>query len=107
MGAAAVVAALLGVTGFALGGTSVEPFTRADALLTGGVYRFTRNPIYLGMVGFAVAFALKLGSVTPLLVPPVLAVALTRIFIRREEAYLARRFGDDYEAYRQRVRRWV
>lgn len=105
--AAGIVVAVLAVVRFQAEGASVHPFTTADALLTGGIYRVSRNPIYLGMALLSAAFALKLGAVSPLAVTPFLMVALERIFIRREEAYLERRFGADYRAYRERVRRWV
>lgn len=104
---AGATVALLAVVRFQAEGTSVHPFTTADALLTGGIYQVSRNPIYLGMALLSAAFGLKLGAASPLAVTPVLMVALDRIFIRREEVYLERRFGADYRAYRQRVRRWL
>ena len=79
----------------------------AGDLVTEGPYRFTRNPIYLGMVlsltGLAIAFG-NLWLLT-MLVPFVLVIRYG--VIAREEAYLERKFGDAYRAYRARVRRWL
>jgi protein-S-isoprenylcysteine O-methyltransferase Ste14 len=87
--------------------TAVQPWKPSTALVTGGVYGFTRNPIY---VGFAVTYlALAVGLDSPLaitlLIPCLLVV--DRFVIQREERYLAARFGADYDAYRRRVRRWL
>lgn len=87
--------------------TAVQPWKPSTALVTDGVYRFTRNPIYLG---FAITYlALAVGLDTPLalvlLIPCLLVV--DRFVIQREEAYLAARFGAPYDAYRQNVRRWL
>jgi protein-S-isoprenylcysteine O-methyltransferase Ste14 len=87
--------------------TAIQPWKPSTALVTGGVYRFTRNPIYLG---FAVTYlALAVGLDSPLaillLIPCLLVV--DRFVIQREETYLAARFGADYDAYRRRVRRWL
>lgn len=88
-------------------GTAVEPWKPSTVLATGGLYRFSRNPIY---VGFAITYVgLAVGMNSPitllLLIPSLLVV--DRFVIQREEAYLAAKFGAEYEAYRNRVRRWL
>lgn len=88
-------------------GTTYEPFRPSAALVTDGPYRFTRNPMYLGMVSTLLGIAIGLGSLTPLLVVPVFAGWIEFGFIRPEERLLTDRFGDDYIAYLRRVRRWV
>jgi protein-S-isoprenylcysteine O-methyltransferase Ste14 len=87
--------------------TAVEPWKPSTALVTRGVYGFTRNPIYLGLAITYLALAVGLDSplAIVLLIPCLLIV--DRFVIQREERYLAARFGADYEAYRRRVRRWV
>jgi len=104
---AGVGLALVCVLGFRRAGTNVEPWRPATALVLGGPYRFSRNPIYVGLTltyaGIAVA-ADSLWMVT--LLVPVLAVMQSGV-VRREEAYLERTFGDDYRAYKARVRRWL
>jgi protein-S-isoprenylcysteine O-methyltransferase Ste14 len=87
--------------------TRPEPWQPATALVTGGLYRFTRNPMYLGMAALYAGIALLfLSPVAVALLLPVVAI-IDRLVIAREEAYLARRFGSAYETYRQSVRRWI
>jgi len=87
--------------------TSIVPVRPATALVVAGPYRFTRNPMYLGMALLAAGLALFMNTWWPiLLLVPVLLIV--RIFvIAPEERYLRRRFGAEYEAYMARVRRWV
>ena len=67
----------------------------------------TRNPMYLGLTLTLVGIATLLGSLSPWLVVPAFAVAISRLFIRHEEQTLQERFGDEYLAYRKTVRRWI
>jgi len=108
-----VVPIILGITlaawagrRFSRHGTTYEPFRPSAALVTDGPYRFTRNPMYLGMVITLLGIAVGLGSLTPLLVVPVFVAWIEHGFIRPEERMLTDRFGDDYIAYLRRVRRW-
>jgi protein-S-isoprenylcysteine O-methyltransferase Ste14 len=87
--------------------TPVRPFETPRALVTGGVFSFTRNPMYLGLLAVLIGVALVLGSVTPFLVAPVFAWVIAVRFIPREEAALAEQFGEAYAEYRRRVRRWL
>lgn len=68
---------------------------------------FTRNPMYLGMVVVGLAAALGLSSFGAAVGALLAGLIVDRIVIRREEAYLTRRFGDDYRAYLDQVRRWL
>ena len=88
-------------------GTTVKPFQPVSALVTGGVYRLTRNPMYLSMVLILVAFALFMNHIGPLLVIPVFVWIIHRRFIAAEEQHLEEAFGDSYRTYRGRVRRWI
>ena len=83
------------------------PTRPTPALRTGGVLRVTRNPIYLGFVLLAAAAALATGNAWAWLATPLVALALDRVIIAREERYLAARFPAEYPAYRARVRRWL
>jgi protein-S-isoprenylcysteine O-methyltransferase Ste14 len=87
--------------------TSPIPFRPASAIVASGPYRFTRNPMYLGMT-LTVA-GLGLGTDVGWLLVSALGAALVidRAVIPREEAYLERRFGNAYLDYRRRVRRWL
>lgn len=88
-------------------GTTVKPFQESNALITDGVFGFSRHPMYLGMVLIVVGVACLMGSLTPFAVIPVLAVVLDRRFIEVEERMLGDRFGEDWQTYKARVRRWI
>lgn len=88
-------------------GTSIIPFKPTTALVTEGPYRFTRNPMYLGMAFLYASLAFAFGVVWAFISLPLVILAVDRIVIAREEPYLERRFGDDYLAYKRRVRRWI
>ena len=68
---------------------------------------FTRNPMYLGMVVSCVGLAFALGSAWLVILAMLLPLALRKLAIEPEEAYLSRRFGAEYDTYRARVRRWL
>ncbi|HEX4953488.1 MAG TPA: isoprenylcysteine carboxylmethyltransferase family protein [Thermoanaerobaculia bacterium] len=87
--------------------TALMPFHEATKLITSGAFRLSRNPIYLGLTITLVAIAWGLGTATPWLVPPAFALFIDRYFIRPDEAMLARLFGDTYQAYARRTRRWL
>jgi protein-S-isoprenylcysteine O-methyltransferase Ste14 len=92
---------------FIRAGTSIVPTNPTTALITSGPYRFTRNPMYLGMAFLYVALAFALGMIWALMLLPVVIAAVDRLVIAREEAYLVRRFGQVYRDYMTRVRRWL
>ncbi len=87
--------------------TALVPFTDAKALVVAGPYRFTRNPMYLGMTLALLGVALLLGTVTPLVAPVAFPIIITLRFIRAEEAQMERTFGPAFLDYKQRVRRWL
>jgi protein-S-isoprenylcysteine O-methyltransferase Ste14 len=101
--------AMLVVAGgmFKQAGTDLVPFKNVSALVTTGVYRFTRNPMYLAMALVLLGCAVTVGASTALIVPPVFMVIIEVRFIRPEEAMLRDLFGEEYSSYCQRVRRWV
>ena len=79
---------------------------RSSRLVTGGVYRFSRNPMYLALALFLLAWALWLGNGAALVWPALFAAYLTRFQIVPEERALAAKFGQEYAQYCRRVRRW-
>lgn len=87
--------------------TGIKPFSEATTLVAAGPFRFTRNPIYVGLVGVVTGIALGLGSLTPLFVPPLFWAVIDRRFVRAEERFLGARFGAAYDDYCARVRRWL
>ena len=104
---AGVALAISGVGLFRRHGTGIVPFTPVTALVVTGPYRFTRNPMYLGMVMLLIGVAIMLGTLTPWLVIPAFAWWIGRRFIAQEEAMLEERFGAEYLEFKRRVRRWV
>ncbi len=103
----------LGLIGFAAivafrrAGTSPNPWRPTTAMVTGGPYRFTRNPMYLGFTLLYLGTACWVNSLWPLLALPVILILMQRLVILREERYLESRFGEEYRTYRNRVRRWI
>lgn len=106
---AAALGLLLSISGivtFHRAGTTMFPFEPAKRMVQHGPYRFTRNPMYFGNTITYAGFALVVNSAWPLLILPVVLYALVVFVIRPEERYLTEMFGDEYRAYRRRVRRW-
>ena len=87
--------------------TTIEPFKESTFLVTEGLYRYSRNPIYLGMMLFLIGLWVLLGSLTPLLVIAVFPWLIQEKFIKIEEQMLEDKFGDQYLDYKQKVRRWI
>ena len=87
--------------------TGIVPVTPTTTIVAAGPYRFTRNPMYLGMAVVYLGATLLLDSYWPLLFLPVAIAAVQVYVIRREERYLEGKFGEEYRAYTRRVRRWV
>lgn len=86
---------------------TVKPFDESAALVTSGVYRLSRHPMYLGFVLLVLGVALLLGSLGPFIVVVALPFVLEALYVRAEEAMLAVRFGEEWAAYRARVQQWI
>ena len=105
-----VLAAVIFVS--AIGGmirhkTHPSPYRPTEVLVVAGIYRLTRNPIYIAFLLVAVALAVETNSAWLLLSAVVLFVLLHFGVVRREEEYLSGKFGSAYDDYQRRVRRWV
>jgi protein-S-isoprenylcysteine O-methyltransferase Ste14 len=87
--------------------TTIKPGQVSKLLMTDGPYRFTRNPIYVGMVLVLAGVALLLGGIAAWFVLPVFIWLIARNVIPVEESMLEKRFGQEYHDYRARVRRWI
>ena len=87
--------------------TSVIPREVPTSFLKTGIYRLTRNPIYLGDAMILAGLVLRWDVLPALVVVPIFVWLITKRFIRGEEAGLLARFGDDYSQWAARVRRWV
>lgn len=88
-------------------GTTVKPFEKSTVLITSGVYKFSRNPMYLGMILMLIGVALLMGSIAPYSIIPVFIIIIDKTFIRTEEDSLDRQFGRAWIEYRDNVRRWL
>lgn len=109
---ALVLFAALALIGWAVlvlvrAGNDPRPDRPDAAMVQAGPYRFSRNPIYLGLLVAMAGFALRWGDLWGWLALPLGHLLLDRLVVAKEEAYLATRFGAAYDAYRSRVRRWL
>ncbi len=88
-------------------GNTIRALEPPQRLVTGSIYRFSRNPMYLGMVLMLTGAAILLGTLTPFIIIPIFMIAMDRVFVCREEDLLEARFGDEWKDYRRNVRRWL
>jgi protein-S-isoprenylcysteine O-methyltransferase Ste14 len=107
--AAGIVVALAGVVAFRRARTTTDPTRpgRATAFIASGIYRRSRNPMYLGFLLALSGWAWFLANAGAVLVLPVFVAYLTRFQIAPEERILGGKFGREYEHYRRTVRRWL
>jgi protein-S-isoprenylcysteine O-methyltransferase Ste14 len=109
LAAAAVAVVALGITEFRRARTTVNPLRpeQASAMVQSGVYRYTRNPMYLGMLLALGAWCTWLGHPLNLALLALFVPAMNKLQIEREEHALAQRFPAEFADYRHRVRRWI
>lgn len=115
----AIIAAALVAIGLAIEGVSVAAFfrakttinplapARAEKLVIEGLYKFSRNPMYLGMLIMLAGVFAYLGEGLNALALALFVILINELQIKPEERALEAKFGEDYRAYRQRVRRWI
>ena len=89
--------------------TTVDPTTpeKTTNLVTSGIYRYSRNPMYLGLLGFLIAEAFLLSNLLCLVLLPIYIHTMNKYFIRPEEAALLLLFENSFITYKQKVRRWL
>lgn len=106
---AALALAAAGVVAFRRAGADIDPHhvDRSEALATGGPYRFTRNPMYLGVTLVLCAYAIYLARPIELTGPAIFAAYLTRFQIAPEETAMRAKFGAAYTEYARATRRWI
>ena len=104
-----VLVAIPAIASFRSAGTTVDPRypDKASRLVVGGIYRYSRNPMYLGLLLLLVAWGIYLSNLIAFAVLPVFVFGMNRLQIRREEEAMEAQFGDDYRAYKASVRRWI
>ena len=88
-------------------GTPKMPFERSTKLVTAGPYRYTRNPMYVGLTLILIGVWLLLGSLSAALPIAIFVWIIQSRFIRGEERFLDEIFGEEYRGYKSRVRRWI
>jgi protein-S-isoprenylcysteine O-methyltransferase Ste14 len=102
-----LVLTIIAASGFRAAGTEVRPWKASTALVTTGFYRYTRNPMYLGMALIYAGLSLFADSVIALAFIVPLLIIITYGVIKREEHYLEVKFGEEYRRYKGKVRRWL
>lgn len=104
-----IAVVISGIVNFAKARTTVNPIAidKVTAFVQVGIFRVTRNPMYLGMAVILLGWAIFLGNLAALAGIAAFVALITRLQIIPEERILAARFGEDYEAYRRNVRRWI
>ena len=105
--AGGVAIALWAEIAFLRAGTATLPIYPSSTIVSSGIYRFSRNPMYLGMSLFTAGLVLAFNSAWYLATLACAIVAVTRLAIVPEEKYLERKFGQSYLGYKTRVRRWL
>jgi protein-S-isoprenylcysteine O-methyltransferase Ste14 len=109
LAATGAVIACAGVIAFRRKRTTVNPFTpdASSSVVTGGVYRFSRNPMYLGFLLILAGWAVYLSNAVAVLLLPAFVAYMNQYQIKPEERALLARFGTEFAQYMSRVRRWI
>ena len=105
--AASGILNLLADNDFKQAKTTVKPFEYSTVLITKGVFRLSRNPMYLGMSLFLFGESILFGSLSPFVVTVIFTLIMDLVFIKREEQMLLEKFKEEYISYKNRVRRWI
>jgi len=87
--------------------TGLEPFDEAKVLVTSGFFRFTRNPMYMGMFTLLLGVGFMFGSISALIPIPVFFLIIRNNFVIGEERFCEAAFGQQYLDYKTKVRRWI
>lgn len=105
-----LIGLLIGLYGFfeiLRANTTLNPHGSVTTIVTSGIYRFTRNPMYLGFLMMVIGFPLSYASLWGLILAPFFILTMNRLVIEKEEAYLEKKFGEAYTSFKSRVRRWL
>ena len=100
---------IMGVMQFKKAQTTPNPkeIDKATSLVTSGIYQYTRNPMYLGLVLMLLGWALYLSHFLAFILIPLFMMYITRFQIQPEERMMTQKFGQNYQAYLEKVRRWI
>jgi protein-S-isoprenylcysteine O-methyltransferase Ste14 len=103
----ALILTVISLRKFFLSKNTIVTIKPATSLQTTGIYKFTRNPMYLSLLFLYLGLTCFLGNWWNLLLLPILVLVIQQYVIIREEKYLLRRFGTEYLDYKNKVRRWL
>ena len=92
---------------FLISKNTLIPIKPAQSLQTSGIYAFSRNPMYLGLLCLYVGIAIFKGNMWTIILAPVVILIIQAYVIKKEEQYLMRAFGEQYMTYAKKVRRWI
>ena len=87
--------------------TTIDPSEHSSKVVTSGLYAYSRNPIYLGWFLLIAGVGFRNASLLVLVIAVTMVLLLYQAVIVEEEAYLEKRFGDEYLRYKKSVRRWL
>ncbi|KAA0915715.1 methyltransferase family protein [Psychrobacter sp. ANT_WB68] len=109
LGIVGLSSGIMGVTQFKKAQTTPNPqaLEKVSSLVTGGIYKYTRNPMYVGLVLILLGWAFYLSHFLAFVLLPIFILYMTRFQIQPEERMLARKFSKHYHAYLKKVRRWI
>lgn len=92
---------------FRINKTTMIPFQDSSFLITNGIYKYTRNPMYLGMLIVLFGIAIYFGSISPFMIPTLFIPVMNNRIIKHEELMLEKQFGRSYMIFKNSVRRWI
>ena len=92
---------------FRINKTTMIPFQDPSFLITNGIYKYTRNPMYLGMLFVQFGIAIYFGSISPFIIPFLFIPIMNSRIIQHEEVILEKQFGESYIIFKNSVRRWI
>jgi protein-S-isoprenylcysteine O-methyltransferase Ste14 len=101
------VIGLMGFLEIRKANTTLDPHGTVTTVVTSGIYRFTRNPMYLAFCMMVIGFPLAYRSLWGIILVPFFVLTMNRLVIEKEEAYLEKKFGEPYTSFKRRVRRWL
>ena len=87
--------------------TTVKPYEKPSKLIVEGPFRFSRHPMYLGMILILVGIAIFLGSIITVIFPITFFLLMEIIFIPHEEKQMQKQFKNEYNSYKKKVRKWI
>lgn len=99
--------ALAAIREFIKAKTTINPHGSVSNIISSGIFGLTRNPIYLGFVSILIGVPLYFNTYWGIILAPVLIMCFNYFVIQHEEAYLEKKFGEQYASYKSRVRRWL